>query len=436
MVLIWDGTEIPWRSACSAFACAFAFRMFIPDVRLESTRPALPISSLVPFIYRHSKLIDLLGSVTYFHASEDRDDRDRIFALIGLADDAGPLRADYTLTVGETYACALKHIIQSSQKLRALAYVSHHGLTMNDGIPTWAPDWKEAGCARLASMGNFAASGVSSARWQDSEDWDTLSLAGLMQDRVKAVKFAPDVNALTSEFLLEVFQLAMDNKCSEPVKQMVWTITAGHANSWLMAGQSGKSDKVSTSDPEHLQNFMACLHDRLAYDWCVSKPGRCLRQSLALIDAALDALPPHYRNIDRSDMPEYYGHESFESLIRKAHSFDATVADTAMQGLNRVRRTHNTQKAGPFLHQLEVAVTWRACFVTNDGIMGLGPAWMAEGDVICILFGGSTPYVLRPTGSDGEFHFIGECYVYGIMDGEAMTEYENGEVTETWFHWK
>jgi len=41
------------------------------------------------------------------------------------------------------------------------------------------------------------------------------------------------------------------------------------------------------------------------------------------------------------------------------------------------------------------------------------------GDKMCILLGGCVPFVLRDTG-DGCFRFIGECYIHGIMDGEAM----------------
>jgi hypothetical protein len=49
-------------------------------------------------------------------------------------------------------------------------------------------------------------------------------------------------------------------------------------------------------------------------------------------------------------------------------------------------------------------------------------------DVICILDGCSVPVVLRPCSRDmgtrtderGSFYqFVGECYVHGMMDGEA-----------------
>jgi hypothetical protein len=35
------------------------------------------------------------------------------------------------------------------------------------------------------------------------------------------------------------------------------------------------------------------------------------------------------------------------------------------------------------------------------------------------MLGGPTPYALRPTDSD-EFLFCGECFVYGVMHGEAI----------------
>ena len=38
---------------------------------------------------------------------------------------------------------------------------------------------------------------------------------------------------------------------------------------------------------------------------------------------------------------------------------------------------------------------------------------------MCILLGGKVPYILREVGP-GEHYFLGECYVHGIMDGEAM----------------
>ena len=45
-------------------------------------------------------------------------------------------------------------------------------------------------------------------------------------------------------------------------------------------------------------------------------------------------------------------------------------------------------------------------------------------DLICILFGCSVPIVLRQQKDAGTgeeyFQLIGECYIHGIMEGEAL----------------
>jgi hypothetical protein len=52
--------------------------------------------------------------------------------------------------------------------------------------------------------------------------------------------------------------------------------------------------------------------------------------------------------------------------------------------------------------------------------MGLGP-WNAEpNDLIFILKGGKTPFLLRPTPEADKYALVGEAYVYGIMGGELF----------------
>ncbi|KAF2143539.1 uncharacterized protein K452DRAFT_198784, partial [Aplosporella prunicola CBS 121167] len=54
---------------------------------------------------------------------------------------------------------------------------------------------------------------------------------------------------------------------------------------------------------------------------------------------------------------------------------------------------------------------------TKEDYFGVCPGHTLPGDRIAILLGGSVPFVLRPY---REYYVIvGECYVHGIMDGEA-----------------
>ncbi|KAI9697116.1 MAG: hypothetical protein M1820_007931 [Bogoriella megaspora] len=90
-----------------------------------------------------------------------------------------------------------------------------------------------------------------------------------------------------------------------------------------------------------------------------------------------------------------------------------------------------------FLERVEAA-TWERTIIAidkeesePDQLVGLGPKNTESGDIICILFGCSVPCILRRRArNDGEnlsYNFIGEAFVYGKMEGQALEKYDTGE---------
>jgi hypothetical protein len=76
-----------------------------------------------------------------------------------------------------------------------------------------------------------------------------------------------------------------------------------------------------------------------------------------------------------------------------------------------------------FLERVQRVAWDRRFFITKDKqSMGLAPAHSQKGDLVCILFGCSVPVILRPQGRfpNDYYQLIGECFVYGMMDGESM----------------
>ena len=61
----------------------------------------------------------------------------------------------------------------------------------------------------------------------------------------------------------------------------------------------------------------------------------------------------------------------------------------------------------------------RSVCVTTAGRLSLVPPVAKVGDMICIIPRGDTPYVISDCGQ-GHFNLVGECYVQGIMHGEAL----------------
>jgi len=73
----------------------------------------------------------------------------------------------------------------------------------------------------------------------------------------------------------------------------------------------------------------------------------------------------------------------------------------------------------------------RRHFITANRLIGVGPEFLKAGDVICVLFGGSAPVVLRP--ACDSYKIVGECFIPGYMNGEAMELMKKGKLKEEWF---
>jgi hypothetical protein len=74
----------------------------------------------------------------------------------------------------------------------------------------------------------------------------------------------------------------------------------------------------------------------------------------------------------------------------------------------------------------------RRFFVTGTGSVGIGPRCMQPGDVVTVLRGGQSPFILRKTGY--RYWLLGETYVHGVMDGEAVQIHKARGRSEEIFH--
>jgi hypothetical protein len=64
----------------------------------------------------------------------------------------------------------------------------------------------------------------------------------------------------------------------------------------------------------------------------------------------------------------------------------------------------------------------RRLFTMGYGFLGSGIETLQEGDEVWLLCNARAPMILRPTEVPDEFTLIGECYIYGFMDGEMLND--------------
>ncbi|OCL09466.1 hypothetical protein AOQ84DRAFT_338882 [Glonium stellatum] len=143
------------------------------------------------------------------------------------------------------------------------------------------------------------------------------------------------------------------------------------------------------------------------------------------------------RTTEGGKPPSWYQRACLHSLR------DARVTDS--RGNLRCARAHKTSEMTlKFLRRVESVVWNRRIFQMEskvceaDCLFGLAPETTEARDIICILFGCSVPVVLRrvdgQTGAQELYELVGEAYVHGKMDGEAVQNKELvKEVRRTFF---
>ncbi|KAG6118132.1 hypothetical protein E4U14_007178 [Claviceps sp. LM454 group G7] len=75
-----------------------------------------------------------------------------------------------------------------------------------------------------------------------------------------------------------------------------------------------------------------------------------------------------------------------------------------------------------YASSLAITVNRHALCVTREHLMGLVPLLAKQGDLIVVMHGCDVPYVIRHTQEQGYYQLVGEAYVHGVMNGEAMEQ--------------
>lgn len=143
------------------------------------------------------------------------------------------------------------------------------------------------------------------------------------------------------------------------------------------------------------------------------------------------------RGPNGSEVPTWYHRACLYCLLNRTPNGHINTKDVLEQ--NDFGDQRSTVQ--DYLERVRV-VTWNRAFLEasppKDGttvpdrsvhpLVGLGPPKTEQGDVIAILYGCSVPVVLRPSQVLEEaseprlYEFIGEAYIYGKMNGEAVDD--------------
>jgi hypothetical protein len=70
----------------------------------------------------------------------------------------------------------------------------------------------------------------------------------------------------------------------------------------------------------------------------------------------------------------------------------------------------------------------RRLIATTGGRLGIASEFSRVGDICCVSPGLPYPILIRSR-NDGTYNFVGDMYVYGVMEGQIIDEYKQGKRT-------
>ncbi|ORY09321.1 heterokaryon incompatibility protein-domain-containing protein, partial [Clohesyomyces aquaticus] len=325
------------------------------------------------------------------------DSKDKVFALLGLAGetvspDEWPmeLAPDYGRSLRDVYMDVTKYSIKRFQDLTILSQISEnadgHSSEEYRIFPSWVPLWNLPQRVKALSAYNVIP---------NSKGWKKL----VEKFNQASQELPVSIHSYTPSHILRLEGLRVSN-----VQLCLPAVSAGQSQSAKLSS--------SHSHPNALKQIPEL------YELCLKNLRHSNSQTLARTFFLVTTAGLTPENEDAHEEPLTH----FNAFLQRMRSNTSETVDVQPHfRQNKPDPTRYTLALAPLLH--------RRLFITSSGHLGLGPANMMSGDTIVVLFGGRMLYVLRSF-QDDQWKFIGECYVEGLMHGEALDDDKVKKETE------
>jgi Heterokaryon incompatibility protein (HET) len=349
------------------------------------------------------QLLSVLDSTRRALAS---DERDKIYGILGFVKDGSILvpQPDYTCQIRQVYKSLVVAYIDHHKNLDILVQASAPKKLAD--LPSWTPDWSEdKRISRLnrrhSHTGFFHAAGNTAASTIPPPHDDILICEGIYIDTLDGLGHG----------LLDKSSSAKDSHPENPT-----SIYSDDEATFSAIWRSLISDVryFANSSFERAPEVMGHLFIKKCCNW---------------ENVFLNKDHPQFKP-DKVIHPDISIFEVWFMENRLLEIAGRTIREWAGErlGLCEVDETDRILNAS-FERTMRKKIYGRRLMTTETGYIGLGPLASRKGDKVCVLFGCSTPVVLRPL-PNGGYKFIGECYVHGIMEGEAIAMLEKEELVK------
>lgn len=353
------------------------FAVFTPNIRYLYQRFVEPEEAYdvnhnrAAFIYELHRARHLLS----------KDPRDHVYAFLGHfsihtgSSSLAELVADYSRSIEDIYYDVAVRELSGCESLLLLSAchaipVTYKKRIMERGdLPTWVPDWR---IVPLHLMGTpvtpHKASGEYRPQLYINEETRALHIYGVFLDRIRRPSWI---------FWNNAFHFRRNNPFRLPIEAL-WRDICGRNQPFNLRQRYRNGDTAFFALVQTLTN--ACIGaDR-------SRP---------------------YESIPK------------EEWLANGAAYLVRALDKPGAVSPEIQELAQTGDGFKWSHEATLVTRYRGFAITFGGWFVVGPDIMQTGDVVVVLYGGRTPFLLRRK-DNGAWILVGECYVHGMMNGEVF----------------
>lgn len=319
-------------------------------------------------------LVELLDFCSLLEVSEQRD---RVFGMLGLKQWRNGLpmllTPDYQKPTADVFRDAARYALEEDRTLFIWRNISWRSTADSDSALTWVPPFYRS--------------------FSDDEDPATLATIFRCHGVNEKLSSAEFNNSLDPDIL----EVSGFNVCDVNNVSSIYSLDVTNKSKAL----------------HHLEDWLSevnSLLDRVAL-------------SEKTLETVIVAGVNH--GMVKATDKDISAFAEFERLLLLENRWPTPLGSVSLEV------DESELSASQYAHSFVRACDNRRVFVTKSGYIGLGPKIMRDGDVVVVLYGGHTPYILRPSGN--EYRLLGECYAHGIMYGEAMEQHKKSGRPDMWF---
>jgi len=433
--------------------------------------------------YKCEYHLPLVGTMAYTATFRVTDPRDRLYSVLGLA---GPVDADvvgqpdYRSDTAVVYARFAKSFVETQQSLdivclaplfRADAAGDENKNNRGLGLPSWMPDWsiRRSYSPPVPCMASQSAS-THIGNFRPLHTMRVSSWYAAAGDAPPRVVFSDDLRELRCEgvSLGRVDGLGGGSASRQNPKYLVQSTSAANA----------RPEAGCTTDGWPGEATCGALLNIVSRCLVLDRKDRYFRHAAPLEEFALQfrilcvmvmedpsEVHPTFRDWFQQNRQLLIRGVPLEDAVRQAVQTTA-FGDWLRQNKQLLARGIPLQDAvrlvwgtaghesrprdevaavdeeqQPMVGRTQDVSDWESFLarsrdttasmgmrlaVLDNGILGMVPRQASKGDVVCVLLGCNIPLVLRAVAGREAFELVGECYVSGYMNGEALRDVEQG----------